>query len=345
MEWTESFDQPVLCARIESIMLCFLRRALEAQVESEVDDRLQVWLRRSTLSEQTHVFCLAASVYGLLKSHAHATQRDLFYCLKPLGVTDQRCTNQRLQTLGRLLNAPREALRVDTCGKGVVVGDVSFDVCDGSSSTRRVEVGQQPAGVVIASDMGSGACNFATKCRFVLVVEKEASLTEVLEERVAETLSCLLVCGKGYPDVATRRFLRRLADAAPQLPIFALVDCDPHGLEILLTYCFGSAARKDLTSQLCVERVLWVGVRPSHLTLCRVHGSARMPMTIGDKKKLHSVTSVLESRAPVSKVWGEWLREAQQMHDKVEIQGLKTSPLFSQKQYLIDFLRITLSLP
>lgn len=45
--------------------------------------------------------------------------------------------------------------------------------------------------------------------------------------------------GKGYPDVNTRRFLRRLWDEL-QLPPLALVDADPHGISIHCVYRFGS---------------------------------------------------------------------------------------------------------
>ena len=46
----------------------------------------------------------------------------------------------------------------------------------------------------------------------------------------------LCVCqGKGYPDVASLQLLWSLAtkEKTKHLPIFALVDCDPHGLDIL----------------------------------------------------------------------------------------------------------------
>lgn len=56
----------------------------------------------------------------------------------------------------------------------------------------------------------------------------------------------LYVCfqGKGYPDVNTRRFLRRLWDEL-QLPPLALVDADPHGISIHAVYRFGSQVRKS----------------------------------------------------------------------------------------------------
>lgn len=49
--------------------------------------------------------------------------------------------------------------------------------------------------------------------------------------------------GKGYPDVNTRRFLRRLWDEL-QLPPLALVDADPHGISIHCVYRFGSQVKR-----------------------------------------------------------------------------------------------------
>ncbi len=49
----------------------------------------------------------------------------------------------------------------------------------------------------------------------------------------------LLIIGRGSPDLATRMFLKRL-EAEFNLPMFALVDADPYGLEIVCTYALGS---------------------------------------------------------------------------------------------------------
>lgn len=60
------------------------------------------------------------------------------------------------------------------------------------------------------------------------------------DESIIDTVYKLwLLKGKGYPDVNTRRFLRRLWDEL-QLPALALVDADPHGISILAVYRFGS---------------------------------------------------------------------------------------------------------
>ena len=53
----------------------------------------------------------------------------------------------------------------------------------------------------------------------------------------------IILTGKGYPDLATRKLLRRLAyKEMTESYYFALVDGDPHGFEIFSTYKYGSIA-------------------------------------------------------------------------------------------------------
>ena len=56
-----------------------------------------------------------------------------------------------------------------------------------------------------------------------------------------------IIKGKGFPDVATRRFIRRLWDDL-KLPPLALMDADPHGISIMAVYRFGSQVHHSLTN-------------------------------------------------------------------------------------------------
>ena len=54
---------------------------------------------------------------------------------------------------------------------------------------------------------------------FVLVIEKHAvfaSLAAALAEIEARFGCCVMLTGKGYPDVATRELLKRIADEWPE---------------------------------------------------------------------------------------------------------------------------------
>lgn len=119
----------------------------------------------------------------------------------------------------------------------------------------------------------------------VLIIEKEATFRSIPIAFCREE-KCLVVTGKGYPDVATREFLKALQDSIEilatnakqryvlpefpaidqRIPIFALVDNDPHGIEILLTYKTGSVAMEDQRRNLAVPAIKWLGVRQNDWT-------------------------------------------------------------------------------
>lgn len=67
-----------------------------------------------------------------------------------------------------------------------------------------------------------------------------------------------MITGKGYPDINTRVLLKRL-EADLKLPIYIVVDADPHGIEIMCTYKFGSLQMIHNSEQLAVKSIEWLG--------------------------------------------------------------------------------------
>lgn len=110
------------------------------------------------------------------------------------------------------------------------------------------------------------------------------------EDRFTERLPCILVTGRGFPDLATRIFVFRLQTAL-QIPVYGLTDCNPFGLSILLTYKIGSA-RMPLDSRHFPIDVKWIGVRPSSVNQLKLPSTALKTLT---RKDLSQVTSLTKS--------------------------------------------------
>jgi meiotic recombination protein SPO11 len=83
---------------------------------------------------------------------------------------------------------------------------------------------------VIANITGIRTC-----ATYVLVVEKDSVFQQLLREECPSFNNCILVTGKGYPDIPTRMFVHLLSEKV-QIPIYALVDANPHGFEIMCVY-------------------------------------------------------------------------------------------------------------
>lgn len=80
--------------------------------------------------------------------------------------------------------------------------------------------------------------------------------------------------GKGYPDLATRQFLHLVHSAFPEVPIYALVDFDPSGIDIMLTYKRGSRSLGH-EDNVTIPRLTWLGPKS-----CDVLGRTRYHLSL-----------------------------------------------------------------
>jgi meiotic recombination protein SPO11 len=149
---------------------------------------------------------------------------------------------------------------------------------------------------------------------------------------------------KGYPDIASRTFLRRVADQAPHLPMFAMVDLDPDGIAILSTYKYGSyrlahedMAPKDSTG-LTLPNIRWLGVKRHHISQSPMVETDVKASTIPELQGLMKLTARDRTKAMRMLEWDlctvdgleqEWRHELQTMlmlNTKAEMQIMDELP-------------------
>ncbi|KAA8912426.1 Spo11/DNA topoisomerase VI subunit A [Sphaerosporella brunnea] len=230
-----------------------------------------------TLSFLTHPWRF--SIYLLLLSYIHqllltnttATKRDLFY-RNPTLFRRQAVVDKAIDDLACTFGVRRGELHVVAAAKGLVVGGVTLVLTAG----RRVEC--QDVATLIPP--GVEGVEIREDVKWVLWVEKEA-VFHSLAPLVGEDK--LLVTGKGYPDIATRELLVRLAAAGRT--VYALVDLDPHGLEIAEVVRRGSRSLSHETG-LAVAGLRWLGIRREDV-VGRMEGVVRL--TARDREKAKSM--------------------------------------------------------
>jgi hypothetical protein len=74
----------------------------------------------------------------------------------------------------------------------------------------------------------------STTPRCMLLVEKEGIFQRLIDDGGID--GCLIVTGKGFPDLATRALVWTVYRQYPNLPIYGLADCDPYGVAVLNCY-------------------------------------------------------------------------------------------------------------
>ncbi|CAG8788015.1 34115_t:CDS:10, partial [Racocetra persica] len=160
--------------------------------------------------------------HELLIQDVTATKRDIYYKdVRLFG--NQHTVDAAIDELACLFRVPRACLNVTASAKGLVAGalkiiqkDKTILDCLSINNQTRVE----------------------TNAEFVLIVEKEATFQYLLSSRIFEKLGpCIIITGKGYPDVATRQLVKILGDlrrnndqinSFKTIPILGFFDNDPY---------------------------------------------------------------------------------------------------------------------
>ncbi|XP_026487443.2 meiotic recombination protein SPO11 [Vanessa tameamea] len=228
----------------------------------------------------TIVFVLTKA-HELLSKNLSVTRRELFYqnisrfrsqSKLDVGVRDMCC----------LLETPPWSLGIVATAKGLIAGPLKMFNADGT-----VVDCMASGGILVPQDI-SGIKEFQSTAKFILVVEKDAIFQKLLDEGALVRLGpVIILTGKGYPDVCTRQLLCRVVKEL-RLKALALVDYDPHGYEIFLTYKYGSLAQSHLSDTLACSSLLLLGVLPDDVTTLVPKG-ARLHLTVLDKRKLISL--------------------------------------------------------
>uniref|UniRef100_W8B8R6 Meiotic recombination protein SPO11 n=2 Tax=Ceratitis capitata TaxID=7213 RepID=W8B8R6_CERCA len=127
-----------------------------------------------------------------------------------------------------------------------------------------------------------------TSASFVLLVEKDTLFSKLISQKIFESFGTdiILITGKGYPDICTRYVLQRLS-TVHKLPIYALFDADPFGIEILLIYQFGSRKmEKNISNNLVCPAIQWLGLHPTEINMFNFSSTK---LEEADNRKLQNI--------------------------------------------------------
>uniref|UniRef100_A0A7N0U272 DNA topoisomerase (ATP-hydrolyzing) n=1 Tax=Kalanchoe fedtschenkoi TaxID=63787 RepID=A0A7N0U272_KALFE len=173
---------------------------------------------------------------------------------------------------------------------------------------------------------------------YILVVEKESVFQRLANDQFCTKNRCIVISGRGYPDVNTRRFLRLLVEKL-KLPTFCLVDCDPYGFDILTTYRFGSMQMAYDAQFLRVPEIQWLGVFPTESEKYNIPTQCLLPLTADDAKRTENLLRrcYLQREVPM---WRTELEVMLQRGVKFEIEALSVHSIsFLSDKYLPSKIR------
>lgn len=267
-----------------------------------------------------------AIISELLKENIHATKREIYYNDVKL-FEDQRESDKILEDVASLLQVDRNSLNVVASAKGSVVGRLTFK--EGGDEINCQKMG---SGGKSISPLIDTITDIESDAEFILVIEKDAAFLRLSEDRFYDRYPSILVTGKGFPDLATRMFLKKI-EKELELPVLSLVDSDAYGVHIQLIYAVGSKSMSYQTPFLTVPEIKWLGVRPSDLDKYDIPRSVRLSMSDNDVKRAKNLLdeAFIKQRPEYQKELKLMLKNK----EKAEIQALASKGFrYLSEEYL-----------
>lgn len=335
--------------------------------------RDDVKLQAKSVMVQTLFLHIIAKTIKLVQNDNYMTKRELYYlslefCLKQKSSQSQNSQSQNSQrqnsqrqnsqrqnssqsktqatySPAKLDNALNELCCILGCSpvhlhivaqsKGIVYGDLTFKLKSGEvyQCLSRKEGISIPTAQTPISEVESNA-------KFILIVEKDSIMQKILNQesssKFIQNYKVILFTARGYPDITSKAFLN-FVWAKLKIPILALTDADPHGLEIVCNYKFGSYSSAYEGGHCTLPNIKWLGLLPSDVMKLDLPESKTMPHSPTDLKKIESLLKrpYLRSRAT-------WIQQIELMRDlgqKAELEALDSDGGYLVRTYLPNKLR------
>ncbi|XP_044984830.1 meiotic recombination protein SPO11-1 isoform X2 [Hordeum vulgare subsp. vulgare] len=266
-------------------------------------------------------------VQQLLQENKHCSKRDIYY-MYPSMFVEQAIVDRAINDICILFKCSRHNLNVVPVAKGLVMGWIRF--VEGEKKVYCITNVNTAFPIPVSIEAIKDVVSVA---HYILVVEKEAVFQRLANDKFCKKNRCIVITGRGYPDIPTRRFLRYLVEQL-RLPAYCLVDSDPYGFDILATYKFGSMQMAYDANVLRVPEIRWLGVFTSDFEEYCLPDCCQLPLSSEDTRKLEGILTrcYLHREAP------EWRLKLEEMLEKgvkFEIEALSSSSIsFLSQEYI-----------
>jgi DNA topoisomerase-6 subunit A len=196
----------------------------------------------------------------LLKLRRTSTLREVYYSAR--GQRDIEFKNQPesdniITDLETALNSPREDFNIFPEERSAIFGDLTIEYTVPGYEGKRMNLTDHPDGVMIGPAVTSSEF-VETSADKVLVIEKGAMFTRLIEEHAHDRFNAIIVHTAGQSPRSTRSIIHRLNHDFG-LPVYIFTDGDPWGIHIAMVIISGSANAAHLRG-LTTPEAKWIGV-------------------------------------------------------------------------------------
>ncbi|MFP3951231.1 MAG: DNA topoisomerase IV subunit A [Candidatus Bathyarchaeia archaeon] len=222
----------------------------------------------------------------LVTQRKTSTLREVYYSARgqrDIEFSGQQQSDNIITDLEVALNRPREDFNIFPEERSAIFGDLTIEYTVPGYEGRRMNLTDHPDGVMIGPALTSSEF-LETSADKVLVIEKGAMFTRLVEERAHEKFNAILIHTAGQSPRSTRGIIHRL-NRDYDLPVYIFTDGDPWGIHIAMVIISGSANAAHLRG-LATPDAKWIGVWGSDVLN---YDLPTEPLTDYDYKRLHEL--------------------------------------------------------
>ncbi len=262
----------------------------------------------------------------LVTQRKTSTLREVYYSARgqrDIEYSGQQESDNIITDLEVALNKAREDFHIFPEERSSIFGDLTLEYTVPGYEGKTMNLTDHPDGAMIGPAVTSS--NFLeTSADKVLVVEKGAMFTRLVEERAHEKFNAILIHTAGQSPRATRGIINRFSEDH-DLPIHIFTDADPWGLHIAMVIISGSANAAHLRG-LSTPAAEWIGVMGSDILEYKLPTE---PLSDFDRKRLHELK---KDQRYDSEIWQKELDILIELDQKAELEAFSRYGL----TYIVD---------
>ena len=195
----------------------------------------------------------------LCRTGKTSTLRDVYYSAQAFDInfSNQQESDNIITDLETVMGFAREDFNIFPEERSQIFGDLTISYTVPGYEGKEINLTMHPDGVAIGPALTTSEF-VGTSADKIIIVEKGALFTRLVEEKAYRTFNALLIHTAGQPPRTTRRLVRRLSSEL-DLPVFIFCDGDPWGMSIAITMICGSANAAHLR-ELTAPDAKWMGL-------------------------------------------------------------------------------------
>ncbi|XP_013100333.2 meiotic recombination protein W68 [Stomoxys calcitrans] len=243
-----------------------------------------IYGRRTHRQRIAMILFTLAQTHDLLLNRRCCTYRELLYKNNHMA-SNMLHINRAVQDVCCLLNQTSWNLGIFSSGKGLIAGPLLIVMSNGDT----IDCNCLTTPTMIPPNF-TYIDHFQTQAQIIVVVEKDTIFKKLLQSPLFSVMKgkVLLITARGNPDLSTRWLLNKLSRAHTHLAMYMLADGDPYGIEIMLTYRYGSQKYKHQAMELACPHIKWLGIHPSDISHNMLH-VPQQPLSAKDYAKIESI--------------------------------------------------------